>query len=301
MDFRDPSIVGTFVYHCHILEHEDGGMMGEIQVLPSTGLTAAATASASASSIAPNANVTLKATVVDAATGAGTPTGTVQFQLNGFNVGSPVAISNGQASLSIALNGSAGTNNLTAFYQGDSTYAESASAAIPIAISNFALLSQGATAGAGSAAIANVTVNVATSYTTPIAFTCTMPSNLTQSACFVNPNSITGTGAVSLTVNSTPPHPASARGGVPAWLAAAGGGASLACVLLVGFPRRRWRNLAIVALALAGIHFTITGCGGTAQTDPGTAKGTYSVVVTGTSGSGSSQSQTSVSVPITIQ
>ena len=35
MDFRDPNIVGTFVYHCHILEHEDGGMMGEIQVLPS--------------------------------------------------------------------------------------------------------------------------------------------------------------------------------------------------------------------------------------------------------------------------
>jgi FtsP/CotA-like multicopper oxidase with cupredoxin domain len=28
MDFRDPNIVGTFVYHCHLLEHEDGGMMG---------------------------------------------------------------------------------------------------------------------------------------------------------------------------------------------------------------------------------------------------------------------------------
>jgi len=34
MDFRDPNIVGTFVYHCHVLEHEDGGMMGRIQVLP---------------------------------------------------------------------------------------------------------------------------------------------------------------------------------------------------------------------------------------------------------------------------
>lgn len=32
MDFRDPQIVGTFVYHCHILEHEDGGMMGTIRV-----------------------------------------------------------------------------------------------------------------------------------------------------------------------------------------------------------------------------------------------------------------------------
>ncbi len=34
MDFRDPNIVGTFVYHCHLLEHEDGGMMGRIRVEP---------------------------------------------------------------------------------------------------------------------------------------------------------------------------------------------------------------------------------------------------------------------------
>jgi FtsP/CotA-like multicopper oxidase with cupredoxin domain len=34
MDFRDPNIVGTFVYHCHLLEHEDKGMMGSIRVNP---------------------------------------------------------------------------------------------------------------------------------------------------------------------------------------------------------------------------------------------------------------------------
>jgi len=34
MDFRNPGIVGTFAYHCHLLEHQDGGMMGLIQVLP---------------------------------------------------------------------------------------------------------------------------------------------------------------------------------------------------------------------------------------------------------------------------
>jgi FtsP/CotA-like multicopper oxidase with cupredoxin domain len=34
MDFRDPNTVGTFVYHCHLLEHEDGGMMGLIRVDP---------------------------------------------------------------------------------------------------------------------------------------------------------------------------------------------------------------------------------------------------------------------------
>ncbi len=34
MNFSDPKIVGTFLYHCHILKHEDMGMMGTIQVLP---------------------------------------------------------------------------------------------------------------------------------------------------------------------------------------------------------------------------------------------------------------------------
>jgi FtsP/CotA-like multicopper oxidase with cupredoxin domain len=34
MDFRDPNAVGLFPYHCHLLEHEDGGMMGLIRVEP---------------------------------------------------------------------------------------------------------------------------------------------------------------------------------------------------------------------------------------------------------------------------
>jgi FtsP/CotA-like multicopper oxidase with cupredoxin domain len=32
MDFRDPHIVGTFPFHCHIQQHLDGGMMGTIRV-----------------------------------------------------------------------------------------------------------------------------------------------------------------------------------------------------------------------------------------------------------------------------
>jgi FtsP/CotA-like multicopper oxidase with cupredoxin domain len=43
MDFRDPNTVGTFVYHCHLLEHEDGGMMGLIRVEPARPTQAAKT------------------------------------------------------------------------------------------------------------------------------------------------------------------------------------------------------------------------------------------------------------------
>jgi FtsP/CotA-like multicopper oxidase with cupredoxin domain len=34
VDFRNPNSVGLFPYHCHLLEHEDSGMMGLIQVEP---------------------------------------------------------------------------------------------------------------------------------------------------------------------------------------------------------------------------------------------------------------------------
>ena len=168
MDFRDPNIVGTFVYHCHILQHEDAGMMGAIQVLPSSGLASTTVATASAGSITPNGKITLTANVVDASTGSSTPTGTVQFQINGLNVGNPVTLTNGQATLTTTVNGDSGANNLTAFYEGDATYMESVSANVPITISNFALASSGTTAAVGSAAIAPVTVNVANNYTTPI-------------------------------------------------------------------------------------------------------------------------------------
>ena len=33
VDFRDPIVRGTFLFHCHILDHEDQGMMAAIRVL----------------------------------------------------------------------------------------------------------------------------------------------------------------------------------------------------------------------------------------------------------------------------
>jgi suppressor of ftsI len=33
VDFRDPLVRGTFLFHCHIVDHEDGGMMAKIRVI----------------------------------------------------------------------------------------------------------------------------------------------------------------------------------------------------------------------------------------------------------------------------
>ena len=53
MDFRDPNTVGTFIYHCHLLDHEDGGMMGLIRVEPAD--SAAGAAAAAGTAVAPAA------------------------------------------------------------------------------------------------------------------------------------------------------------------------------------------------------------------------------------------------------
>jgi FtsP/CotA-like multicopper oxidase with cupredoxin domain len=300
MDFSDPNIVGTFVYHCHILEHEDGGMMGEIQILP-PGSTATAVVAASAANIAPNQNLTMTAKVLAVGAGNPAPGGLVQFQLNGENVGNPATIANGQATLTTQVDGNVGSNSLTAFYEGDSTYSEVTSPSVPISVSPFGLTSSGATAAVGAAALATINVNVANNYSNLVNLSCTLPSTLTESACFVNPVSITGSGTVQLTVNTTPAHPASSkRNGGPGWLVA-GGGASLACVALLILPRRRGRYTALAVLAIVAVACTVIGCGSAAQTDSGTPKGVYMVVVTGVAGSGSSQYKTTVNVPITIQ
>lgn len=72
--------------------------------------------------------VTLTATVSENAPGA--PTGTVQFKDGGADLGSPVPLSNGQASMTTAQAFTAGTHVLTAVYSGDAAFSGSTSAPV---------------------------------------------------------------------------------------------------------------------------------------------------------------------------
>jgi len=51
LDLRSPLIVGQFPYHCHILGHEDNGMMAKIEVLPAVAAVALSTKAPQVSSI----------------------------------------------------------------------------------------------------------------------------------------------------------------------------------------------------------------------------------------------------------
>jgi hypothetical protein len=110
-----------------------------------------------------------------------------------------------------------------------------------------------------------------------------------------------GTGRVSLAVNTTPSHALSSSLGRPTGWFTAGSGASLAGLVFLFLPRRKLRSGALLAVAFIALVFTILGCGSATKLDPGTAKGSYSVVVTGTAGSGSTEYQASTNVSITIE
>ncbi len=300
MDFRDPNIVGTFVYHCHILQHEDSGMMGAIEVLPPGAASTTAVAASSAAST-PGTTATLTASVVSSVAGGSTPTGQVQFQSNGTDIGSPAPLVNGVATLSISgASLQNGANSIQAFYLGDSFYAESLSGTTTVNNAPFSLTGSGTTAAIGTAAKAPLNIVIATGFTGAVQLTCAMPANLTEAACFVNPSSVVGGGPVTLTVNTTPAHPSAkviARAGVLPFAAA------ILSLLLLPLARRGRRSNLLSVLLILGL-LSAAGCSSgssASRQDPGTQAGTYHVTVTATTSSGTTPYTSTISVPVTVQ
>ncbi len=125
LGFRDPKIVGTFLYHCHILKHEDMGMMGVIEVLP-PGIPTTTTLTTAARKIDVATDMTVTASVRAKAAEA-VPSGTVQFAVDGINAGRPVALEQGRATFQTSFEVS-GEHRITATYSGDKEHDESLSA-----------------------------------------------------------------------------------------------------------------------------------------------------------------------------
>ena len=79
----------------------------------------------------PNQSVQFTATVTSA---CGTPTGTVQFSVDGTNYGSPVTLTSGTASISDAL--ASGSHTIVAVYSGATTFATSTSGGLSQTVSS---------------------------------------------------------------------------------------------------------------------------------------------------------------------
>ena len=133
MDFRDPNAIGTSLYHCHILKHEDMGMMGVIQVLP-PGIATDTSISGPSTRVDVATKINIVAYVRGHGSHGATPGGTVQFMIDGIPSGRPIAISEGKAVFTTSFD-SDGTHRITATYSGDQHYDESIARPLQIVVS----------------------------------------------------------------------------------------------------------------------------------------------------------------------
>jgi FtsP/CotA-like multicopper oxidase with cupredoxin domain len=117
MDFRGANVVGTFMYHCHIVTHSEGGMMGAIQVLP-PGQPTAVTLLIPARTVSLAQPITVTAKVAPAGKGGAVPAGTVQFEADGNLDGPPIPLAGGEAARTFTFH-SSGIHSVGATYSGD--------------------------------------------------------------------------------------------------------------------------------------------------------------------------------------
>jgi trimeric autotransporter adhesin len=228
------------------------------------------------------------------------PSGTVTLTSGNYS-SSATSLSNGSATINVPAGSlAAGTDALTANYSGDSNYVpNSGSASVTVTAPTFTLsgtavtLNSGATTGNTS----TITVTPVSGFTGSVVLTAAVTASPTgaqypPSLSFgsTSPVNITGPnpGTATLTVSTSAATSASLanpkRPGVP-WYAT--GGATLACVLLLGIPtpRRSLRTI-LGMLVILILTSSILGCGGGGgKGSPSSTPGAYTITVTGTSGS----------------
>lgn len=288
MDFRNPDIVGTFVYHCHLLSHEDQGMMASLQLLPA-GIATATALVASRASVNVNAPLTLTATVTPAL--AGTPVnGSVQFVLDGSPLGAAVAVgANATASLDATI-ASSGAHTLTAAYSGDADCNESLSTALPVSVEDFTLSAAPIALAAGGAGSSTVTLAGTAQFDSPVSLSCAVPGSFPGASCSLAPARLSGSGSARLTVATGSLAAAVAGAGLPVFA----GFALLLAHAGRARARRPARRLAWLLLPLLAL-----GCssGSTVQQTP---PGTYQVTVTASAMQGTAQLTHQLVVPVEV-
>ena len=288
MDFRPANIVGTFVYHCHILAHEDLGMMAAIQLLPS-GIATTTTIAASSTEATLSSPVTLTATITPQTAGAAL-TGTVQFFDNNVPLGQPVAVASGQAVLSTPFT-AYGAHAVSAAYSGDATRNQSLSGDQTVTVEDFQLTASDLTVKQGQSGTTPVVMTASSGFASVVGFKCTVPSTQKDLTCTLNPQSLSGPGTITLSVSTTGASSAAIAGRTSAVLAA---------VCLLATPWRRRRRVALSAALVCGF-IALVGCGGGSSSgSAGTPPGTYTLSVSGACGADAAPISHAVNVTVTV-
>jgi hypothetical protein len=105
--------------------------------------------------------------------GATAPTGTIQFLDGGTALGSPVNLTNGQASAQVALS-TTGTHSITAQYSGDSSYNSATSAAVSLTVAGLSLsaTTSSQTVNDGQTATYNLTLSGTGGFAGQVGLSC---------------------------------------------------------------------------------------------------------------------------------
>jgi hypothetical protein len=284
---------------------------GTLTVTPPTASTTVLTASATP--VVVGASVTFTATVTPAS-GTPTPTGVVTFKDGTAALGTGTLNAAGVATFA-ATALAVGSHSVTASYAGDTSNSASVSSAVTVVVTAgppdfaIALTPTSGTVTNGTDEVLTVTLTPSNGFNAATNLACSgLPS---FSSCFFNPASVTPNGTVAatstLTISTDVKAAAKAlhlasdkerrsvrprQGSV----AIAGVLASVFLLPLAGWKNRRLRKLLAICVIVAAATLAtvgMTGCGaGTAKTPAGT----YSVIVTGTSGSLSHAATYSITV-----
>jgi subtilase family serine protease len=300
------------------------------------GLTTTAVTTSSALCGINAATVSLSVTVTGTIAGTA-PTGTIQFLVDNKAVGTPQPLVSGALTFALSTATiSSGGHTVSAVYSGDGNYAGSKGTLLAadstFASVDFVSATQkdfsitpcvGATTvnpGATSTGV-TFTITPVNGFTGAVtitavnnnlgAFTPSLsvtPVNITSSSAVTTSFIVKASQTSQLLKPGLTPLRSRPSGNTP-WYAA-GSGATLACVLLFVFPRRRrWAGLLAIVLSVAAL--TVVGCGGNTSTTGGGSgggggaggtttnaqAGTYTFTITAVSGSLVHSSQVTVTVP----
>jgi hypothetical protein len=264
--------------------------------------TTTTTLTASAMSTAFGTSVTFTASVSPSGTSPA-PTGTVQFYDGSTPLGSAVTLTAGSASYS-TTSLAPGAHTITAVYSGDTNFISSTSAAITENIEDVTpvLGSPSVSVAPGGSVTETLTLTALGGLNEATTFACSgLPAG---ASCSFNPMSVTGSGSTTLTITTTGSTAALIPEG--RWLP--GGGAAVACIILLIWPNRRRRWAQMLGILVLCFVFSTTGCGGGGMSggggggtgSSGTPAGTYTVTVTTTTGSGSSAISNTVTFQLTV-
>ena len=265
----------------------------------------------SAATSVPGGTITYTATI--SSQGPPTPTGALNFYVDGVSFGTATLDGNGNATLSTTAT-PVGAHMITATYSGDGYSAAATSNALSVSIEDFSASpsASSATIRAGQSATFNLTVTSLGGFNNAVTFTCSgVPP---YASCTFSPTSVTppanGSASVQMTVTTTGTAAALAnpmhRGPETYFAFAILGFGGLVGILLMPMHAKRKRRLCLLGACVMLLTIVVGcgGCGGGSASNtpppPVTPAGTSAVTVTMTSNVGGVALTHTMQVNVTV-